>query len=46
MIYYITEIKKDKKIYWGSITYEGTFKEACKIFFNGYEKNKILIQEK
>ena len=36
MIYYITQDKNDtyEEKYWGSIKHEGTFKEACCIFFN------------
>jgi hypothetical protein len=40
MLYYITQDKNDtyEEKYWGSIKHDGTFKEACAIFFN-YKAN-------
>ena len=52
MTYHITEIIKtnkiegDDRLYWGSINHDGSFEEACNIFFNGYEEDKNLIEGK
>jgi hypothetical protein len=45
-IFEITEIIDGSKKYWGSIKMQGTFEEACNVFFNGYEVGRKLEEGK